>query len=163
MSAKSLEGAFEAAVRHYRYNHNAANMTHLKSLERYLGVAGSDRAFQDIRYWELTQSLDAMLLSRVYLAIHIELLHALSEILLARQPIGTVANRVERTVQNAMRPAAALSYSPGLPRNILSARMWSGGRDSRHGARLSLTPSKGASRLVTTSWQTSYAAHMELS
>ena len=115
VSAKSLEGAFEAAVRHYRYNHNAANMTHLKSLERYLGVAGSDRAFQDIRYWELTQSLDAMLLSRIYLAIHIELLHALSEILLARQPIGTVANRVERTVQNAMRPAAALSYSPGTP------------------------------------------------
>ena len=116
MSAKPLEGAFEAAVRHYRYNPNAANMTHLNFLERYLEVAGSDKAFQDIRYWELTQSLDEMLLRRIYLFIHIELLHALSEILLARQPIETVANRVERAVQNAMWPTAHLAYSPGTPK-----------------------------------------------
>ena len=113
VSAKSLDGAFEAAVRHYRYNPNAANMTHLKSLERYLEVAGSDKAFQDIRYWELTQSLDEMLLRRIYLSIHIELLHALSEILLARQPIETVANRVERAVSHAMVDTANKVHSPG--------------------------------------------------
>ena len=116
MSAKLLEGAFDAAVRHYRYNPNAASMTHLRSLERYLEVAGSDKAFQDIRYWELTQSLNEMLLRRIYLSIHIELLHGLSEILLARQPIQTVANRVERAVQNAMWPTANLTYSPGFPK-----------------------------------------------
>ena len=54
VSAKYMEEAFEAAVQHYRYNSNAANMRHLETLERYLEVAGSDKAFQDIRYWELT-------------------------------------------------------------------------------------------------------------
>ena len=113
-AAKSLDGAFEAAVGHYRYNPNAANMTHLKSLERYLKVAGSDKAFQDIRYWELTQSLDEMLLRRVYLSIHIELLHGLSEILRSPDgPMETVANRVERAVSNAMWPTANMVYQPG--------------------------------------------------
>ena len=118
VSAKSLDGAFEAAVRHYRYNPNAANMRHLKTLELYLEVAGSDKAFQDIRYWELTQSLDEIRLRRIYLSLHIELLHALSEILLARQPIETVANRVEHAVSNAMWPTADMAYSPGTPEEL---------------------------------------------
>ena len=116
VSAKSLEEAFQAAVHHYRYNPNAANMTHLKSIERYLELAGSNKAFQEVRYWELTQSLDEILLRRIYLSLHIELLQGLSEILLARQPIETVANRVKRTVQNAMRPTANLAYRQGTPK-----------------------------------------------
>ena len=117
VSAKFLEGTFEAAVRHYGYNPNATNMTHLKTLERYLEIAGSDKAFQDIRYWELTQSLDEMLLRRIYLSLHIELLQGLSEILLAPgRPIETVADRVERAVKNAMSPTANLAYSPGTPK-----------------------------------------------
>ena len=51
ISAKFLEQNFQAAVHHYRYNPNAANMKHLKTLEKYLGVAGSNRTFQDVRYW----------------------------------------------------------------------------------------------------------------
>ena len=116
VSAKYLEGTFEAAVRHYRYNPNAANMTHLKALERYLEVAGSDQAFQNIRYWELTQSLDEILLRQIYLSIHLELLHGVSEILLApNRPMATIANRVERAVENAMRQTADMVYSPGTP------------------------------------------------
>ena len=117
MSAKFLEGTFEATVRHYGYNPNATNMTHLKTLERHLEIAGSDKAFQDIRYWELTQSLDEMLLHRIYLSIHIELLHGLNEILLAPdRPMDTVPNRVERAVERAMWPTAKLAYSPGTPK-----------------------------------------------
>ena len=58
-AAASIECVFTEAVRHYRYNTNAAGMGHLKSIETYLDAAGSDRAFQDLRYWELTQSLAA--------------------------------------------------------------------------------------------------------
>ena len=114
--AKRLEGVFEAAVRHYRYNPNAAYMTHLQTLERYLEVAGSNKAFQDIRYWELTQSLDEMLLRQIYLSIHIELLHGLTGILLAPdRPLETVANRVERAVEDAMWSTADMAYGQGTP------------------------------------------------
>ena len=114
VSARSLEVTFKAAVQHYGFNPNAANMTHLKTLEKYLEVAGSDKAFQDIRYWELTQSPDEMLLRRLYLSIHIELLHGLSEILLSPDgPMETVLNRVERAVSDAMWPTANMVYQPG--------------------------------------------------
>ena len=112
MLARYLERVFEAAVRHYRYNSNAANMTHLKTLEKYLEVAGSDKAFQDIRYWELTQSLDEIVLRRINLSIHIELLYGLSQILLAPdRPRETVANRVERAVKKAMWPTEQSIHS----------------------------------------------------
>ena len=136
-AAKSLDGAFEAAVRHYCFNPNADNMTHLKTLERYLKVAGSAQAFQDIRYWELTQSLDEILLRRVHLSIHIELLHGLSEILLAPdKPKETVADRVERAVSNAMWPAAKMAYSPGTSeeRSINSYIAWLQGFSSKRQA-----------------------------
>ena len=81
-SAKFLEEAFEDAVRHYRYNANATQMKHLKSLDTYLEATGSDDRFQDIRYWELTQSTNEMILRTIYLTLHMELLYALREILL---------------------------------------------------------------------------------
>ena len=114
--ARYLEGVFEAAVRHYRYNPNTAYMTHLQTLERYLEVAGSDKAFQGVRYWELTQSLDEILLRQIYLSIHIELLHGLREILLVSDiPRNTVANRVERAVEDAMWSTADMAYGQGTP------------------------------------------------
>ena len=115
-SATFLEKAFQAAVRHYRYNPNATDMRHLKTLDWYLEVAASNQAFEDIRYWELTQSLDEVLLRRIYLFLHIELLHGLSETLLApNRPKKTVSNRVERAVENAMWNTLNLVYTPGTP------------------------------------------------
>lgn len=115
-AAEFLEAAFDAAVRHYRYNPNAVNMTHLKTLESYLEVVGTDRVFEDVRYWELEQSLDEVILRRIYLTLHIELLHALSELLLApTRPMETVADRVERIVYDALIPTADLRFSPGTP------------------------------------------------
>ncbi len=116
-AAQFLEEAFHTAVRHYRYNPNTANMKHLKTLEQYLELAGSDQAFQDVRYWELNQSLDEVVLRRVYLTLHLDLLHALSELLLApERPKDTVETRVDRAVRRAMWDTAAIGYAPGTPR-----------------------------------------------
>ena len=102
-SAKFLEEAFEDAVRHYRYNANATHMKHLKSLETYLKDTGTDNHFQDIRYWELTQSANELILRTIYLTLHMELLHAVREILLApERPKDTVSERVENAVREAM-------------------------------------------------------------
>ncbi|MCY4617810.1 MAG: hypothetical protein OXD50_04550 [Chloroflexi bacterium] len=114
-SADFLNHAFQVAVQHYRLNPKADNMGHLKSLESYLDVAGSDRAFQDLRYWELHQSPDEVLLRRLYLALHIELLYAVLELLRGRPPTDTVAIRVERAVKQAMQPASELACSSGTP------------------------------------------------
>ena len=116
VSATFLGEAFEAAVRHYRYNPNAAKMTHLRTLDRYLEIVGSDQAFQGIRYWELTQSLNEVLLGRIYLTLHIELLHGVSQVLLEADRPMSVADRVERAVERAMWRTADLAYSPGTPK-----------------------------------------------
>ena len=131
ISAKYLEETFEAAVRHYHYKPNATKLT---PLESYLEVAGSGRAFQDIRYWELTQSLGEILLRRIFLPIHIELLYGLSEILLAPdRPLHTVAHRVERAIGRAMLPTAKLAYSPGTPKehSVRSYIAWLQGFNTR--------------------------------
>ena len=113
-SAKFLEEAFEDAVRHYRYNANAKHMKHLKSLESYLTTTGSDDSFQDIRYWELNQATDELIVRQIYLTIHMELLQALKEVLLvAKSPKDTVSARVEKTVSMAMFPQRKLAYAPG--------------------------------------------------
>ncbi len=115
-SADFLNHAFDAAVRHYRFNANAANGAHLKSLESYLDVVGSDKAFQDLRYWELRQSPDELLLRRLQLALHMELLRAVRELLRGRPPTDTVSARVERAVKQAMFSPLVLAYSPGSPK-----------------------------------------------
>ena len=115
-SANFLKHAFQVAVRHYRFNPNLENMRHLKSLESYLDVAGSDRAFQDLRYWELRQSLDEVLLRQLYLPMHLELLRAVRELLRGRPPIDTVETRVERAVKQAMFSPSELAYAPGTPK-----------------------------------------------
>lgn len=126
-SAKFLEEAFEAAVRHYRYNANATHMKHVKSLETYLEATGSDKQFQDIRYWELTQSTGEVIVRQVYLTMHLELLHAMSEILLApTRPNDFVSMRVERAVRDSMLSRRELSYSPGSDkqRSVEAYKEW---------------------------------------
>ena len=68
-----------------------------------LETTGSDQAFQDVRYWELNQSLKEILLRKIFLNIHLELLHGLSEILIShRRPMETVDDRVERAIKDAI-------------------------------------------------------------
>ena len=115
-AAQFLEEAFTDAVQHYRYKTNARHMKHLQSLETYLEATGSDKDFQDIRYWELTQSTDDVIVREIYLSIHLELLHAAEELLM---PPGrtkqTVALRVEKAVQEALHPRN-LANVPGTDR-----------------------------------------------
>ena len=116
-TVKFLEDAFDDAVKHYRFNSNNPGMGHLKSLVAYLEVAGSHQGFIDIRYWELNQSLDEILLRRVSLSLHLELLHAMSEVLLApERPKDTVSMRVERAVKRAMN--RDLAYSVGTEKEL---------------------------------------------
>ena len=113
-SAQFLEEAFGEAVRHYNYNANATHMEHLKSLETYLKATGSNTEFQNIRYWELTQSTNEIIVRQIYLTLHMELLHAVKEILLApERPKDIVSTRVERAVREAMFPRRELSYTKG--------------------------------------------------
>ena len=118
-SAEFLQQAFKTAVSHYRFNHNAKGMTHLSSLRRYLETTGSNDAFQNIRYWELDQSLNQLNLRELQLWIHMEILYSLSEVLLAPQrPKETVADRVERAVKEALTKTENLSYVPGSQKEI---------------------------------------------
>ena len=63
------------------------------------------------------------ILQTIILWIHMELLHALSEILLeAQRSKETVKHRVDRAVQEAMHPSNQLTYSPGSRRESLVRR-----------------------------------------
>ena len=111
-SAAFLNQAFQASVKHYNYNPNKKAMAHLASLHRYLQATASNTVFNDIRYWELVQDTGSRILQTIILPIHMELLHALSEVLLETQrPRETVKHRVDRAVQEAMLPSNRLIYS----------------------------------------------------
>ena len=115
-SSEFLEEIFQTAVLHYRYNPNVTGQKHLKTLENYFESAGSEETFQAMRYWELQQSTDEAPLRQVSLPLHIELLHGLSELLLApTRPKDTVASRVERAVSRAMTDHAGLGFATGSP------------------------------------------------
>ena len=112
-----LECAFDDAVQHYRFNSNKPGMGHLKSLVAYLEVVGSEKVFNNIRYWELKQSPDAILLHLISLNLHLELLHALSEVLLKSERLkDTVSMRVERVVRGAM--SRDINYLDGSEKEL---------------------------------------------
>ena len=113
-SADFLKGAFQAAVKHYNFNPVEKPMAHLSSLPRYLQTTASKDIFNGIRYWELVQDADSRILQTIILPIHMELLRALSEILLeAKRSKETVKHRVDLAVQEAMLPSNQFAYSPG--------------------------------------------------
>ena len=117
-AARSLEHAFLVAVGHYRYNPNVATMKHLGSIETYFEVAGSNATFRKLRYWELTQSMDDEVIRRIFLNLHLEILHAIRELLLERNPIDTVSKRVERAVGDALWPVVDLAFGPGTAHEV---------------------------------------------
>ena len=102
-AAGFLEESFQDAVQHYRYNTKAPNMGYLKTLTEYLKATGSNTAFQNMRYWELKQSLNEPVLRKILLPLHVELLHAVRELLLIpNRPMNKTTDRVERTVRDAL-------------------------------------------------------------
>ena len=130
-SACFMEEAFNEAVQHYGYNANASPMKHLQSLETYLYATGSDKDFQDIRYWELNQSTSDLIVRQIYLTLHIELLHAVKELLMPPGRVKeTTSVRVEKAVQREMRPR--FSYVPGTDKelSVKTYLEWLNGFDS---------------------------------
>ena len=114
-AAEFLEAAFNDAVRFYGFKPNAKGFTHLKSIDAYLSAAGSEKAFNAMRYWELERPLDAEVISKVFLLIHGELLTALCQLFISRTNLCTVVHRVENIVTEALfnDRGAELEYSPG--------------------------------------------------
>ena len=102
-AADFLNTAFREAVDHYGYNPKAPYMGHLENLQKYMHETGSNAAFQRMRYWELEQSLNDDLIRKIYPSLHLELLHALREILLnPERPKDTVTVRAERAAEFAL-------------------------------------------------------------
>ena len=111
-----LSRAFEEAVRFYRYNTNAVELKHLRSLSQYFQETGTDDAFQKMRYWELGQSLEDVLIRRVNLRIHREILLALQQLLIRSDKYvpKTITHRVDALIKQPI--LVKLGYQPGSPR-----------------------------------------------
>ena len=119
-AAEFLEAAFDDAVQFYGFRPNAKGFTHLKSIEAYLSAAGSERAFNAMRYWEIEQPLDDEIINKVSLKIHGELLRALRQLFIPGISLRTVGDRVENAVKGALvnDHGAELGYSPGSDKEV---------------------------------------------
>ena len=111
-----LSRAFDEAVRFYNYNTNANELKHLRSLSQYFQETGTDDAFKKMRYWELEQSLEDVLIRRVNLRIHREILFALQQLLRKSDKYvpKTITHRVDALIKQPIR--VNLRPQPGTPR-----------------------------------------------
>ena len=137
-AAEFLEAAFNDAVRFYGFKSNAKGFTHLKSIAAYLSTAGSKKAFNAMRYWELEQPLDAEIINKVSLLIHGELLRALWQLFIPEIGLRTVVRRVENIVTKALVNDrwVELGHSPGSTKEaeVDSYLEWLKGFPSRRDA-----------------------------
>ena len=111
-----LSRAFDEAVRFYNYNTNVNELKHLRSLNQYFQETGTDDAFQKMRYWELGQSLEDVLIRRVNLRIHREILFALQQLLIRSDKYvpKTITHRVDALIKQPI--WVNLGPQPGTPR-----------------------------------------------
>ena len=71
-------------------------------------------AFNNMRYWELKQSLNEDLLRRLSLQTHYEILKGIREAVISTgQPSETVKDRVESALEDAILPANEMAYIIG--------------------------------------------------
>ena len=111
-SVEFLRHCFDEAVQFYEANPNTHQ--HLRSIENYLAATGGSDAYQQYRYWILTQALDSKELNQFSLELHIEILHAIEALLSGRRE--TVHDRLEREVQKAVTDCLSKVYSHrGVP------------------------------------------------
>lgn len=96
-----LSYAFDDAVSFYGYNTNAHDFKHLKSLNQYFEETGTQNAFQKMRYWELDPELKDVLIRRVSLDIHREILCAIRQ-LLDSNTVSGVTHRVDTLVRSTI-------------------------------------------------------------
>ena len=110
-SAGFLAEAFQDAVKFFGYNVNYRGFGHFRSLDDYLSKAGTERAFERLRYWaiELPKEGEEEPFKYISPPIHRELLCALWNLLFSKRR-ETVSARVERDVAHAMFMGRAISY-----------------------------------------------------
>ena len=101
-SADYLAIAFEDAVKFYGYKVNVKVLRHFRSLDNYLSKVGTDKAFEELRYWAIGESSkDETVLPYISPPIHRELLCALMWALQGNSR-ETVSDRVDSEVASAM-------------------------------------------------------------
>ena len=101
-SADYLAIAFEDAVKFYGYKVNVKGLRHFRSLDNYLSKVGTDKAFEELRYWAIGESSkDETVLPYISPPIHRELLCALMWALQGNSR-ETVSDRVDSEVASAM-------------------------------------------------------------
>ena len=97
-SSDYLGRAFEDAVGFFGYNVNRKGFGHFRSLEDYLAKVGTEKAFEELRYWAIGQSgKGESPIPYISTPIHRELLCALWCLFLPNRR-ETVSERVERKI-----------------------------------------------------------------
>ena len=96
-----LSRAFDDAVNFYGYNTNSDDFKHLRSLGQYFEETGTENAFEKMRYWELGQQLQDVLIRRIDLRIHREILCAFQQLLIQSDDYAphTVTDRVDVCIE----------------------------------------------------------------
>ena len=102
-SADYLGGAFEDAVSFFGYQVGRPRFGHFRSLENYLAKVGTEKAFEELRYWAIGESSKGESpIPFISPPIHRELLCALWCVFRGPTRWETVSTRVEREVGQAM-------------------------------------------------------------
>ena len=118
-SGEFLDRYFDDAVSFYGLNANRQELGHLRSLYEYLAKVGTADAFEKMRYWELTQSLDDPLIGQIWLPIHAEILYGLRDLFRGQgQHVRTIEHRVEMAVRETMQPIQKLAHGPGTQKEV---------------------------------------------
>ena len=109
-SAAYLSKAFKDAVKFFGYNVNTKGLRYFRSLDDYLSKVGTDKAFEELRYWAIGQSSKGPSpIPFISPPIHRELLCSLRCILVGKGR-ETMSHRVEREIARAMFDSRDTSY-----------------------------------------------------
>ena len=112
-SADYLAGAFDDAVKFFRYNAKAKGFRQFRTLDAYLSKVGNKSAFDALRYWAIGEPPKGESpIPYLSLPIHREILCALWCLFLPNRR-DTVSSRVEREVARAMVNRKTMVYVEG--------------------------------------------------
>ena len=120
-TADQLADAFDDAVQFFGYNPNSNGFGHLRSLQTYLSLTGSDDAFQGLRYWAIGEP-EHRAMQTLFLVLHRELLYFLTRLFWTAPE--TVSTRVERRISDALYNNRHISGGEGDTETETSVRLY---------------------------------------
>lgn len=132
-----LAKAFNDAVGFFGYNVNVKGLRQFRSIEEYLAKVGTERTYQQLRYWAIEESTEEnSAISYISLQIHRELLWALWVGFWPKRR-DTVSIRVEREVTRAIeRQISFTTEDQGTELPIARYMNWMAGKHRTHCAAL---------------------------